>query len=312
MGEKNKAMLSTKGVAMKVEPLVVEHVLNAPVATVWTAITNKEGFKHWYFDVDDFRPQVGFQFQFSGEDKGVTFLHHCKVMEVVPEKKLAYSWRYEGYEGDSLVTWELFPEGQGTRVKLTHAGLETFPQLPSFARQNFEKGWTEIIGTSLKSFLEKQRAEYKVQDMDTCDIRREIVSTRVLDAPRELVFRAFREPEQLAVWWGPNGFTNTIDEFDFRVDGSWRITMHGPDGVDYPNESVFLEIVPPARVVYLHLGPMHRYQMSMDFVDRGLLTELTWRMLFDSDEECERVRQFVVPANEQNFDRLAAHLKAKK
>jgi uncharacterized protein YndB with AHSA1/START domain len=144
---------------MNNEPLVVERVLDAPVATVWDAITNKEGFKHWYFDVDDFKPEVGFKFRFGGEDKGVTFMHDCQVKEVVPPKRLAYSWRYEGYEGDSLVTWELFPEGSGTRVKLTHAGLETFPKQPSFVRENFERGWTEIIGSLLKSFLEKQQAK---------------------------------------------------------------------------------------------------------------------------------------------------------
>jgi len=147
-----------KGAVMSVEPLVVERVLGAPVNIVWDAITNKEGFKHWYFDVDDFQPQVGFQFQFAGEDKGITFIHHCQVMEVVPPKRLVYSWRYDGFEGDSLVTWELIPEGNGTRVKLTHAGLETFPKHPSFVRTNFEKGWTEIIGTLLKSFIEKQQA----------------------------------------------------------------------------------------------------------------------------------------------------------
>lgn len=138
---------------------------------------------------------------------------------------------------------------------------------------------------------------------------REIISTRVFDAPRQRVFRAFSDPKQLAIWWGPNGFTNTIEVFEFRVNGDWHVTMHGPDGTDYPNESVFLEVAPPQRIVYLHLRPMHRFQMTMDFVDRGQQTELTWRMLFDSDEECERVRAFVVPAGEQNFDRLAAHLK---
>lgn len=137
---------------------------------------------------------------------------------------------------------------------------------------------------------------------------KEIISARVFDAPREAVFRAFSDPNQLAVWWGPNGFTNTIDLFEFRVNGDWHLTMHGPDGTDYPNESVFLEVAPPQRIVYIHIRPMHRFQMTMDFVDRGQQTELTWRMLFDTDEECERVRKFVVPANEQNFDRLAAYL----
>lgn len=157
--EKLHTMLESRDSNMPAEPLVVERVLDAPIESVWRAITEKEGFKHWCFDVDDFRPEVGFQFHFAGEDQGVKFMHDCRVLEVVPLKKLAYSWRYEGFEGDSLVTWELFSQGQATLVKLTHSGLETFPKHPSFIRDNFQKGWTEIIGTLLKSFLENQRPQ---------------------------------------------------------------------------------------------------------------------------------------------------------
>lgn len=138
---------------------------------------------------------------------------------------------------------------------------------------------------------------------------REIISSRLFDTPRELVYDAFRDSTQLALWWGPDGFTNTIDKFDFRPGGEWRLTMHGPNGVDYDNESEFVEVNPPSRVVYIHLRPMHRFQMSMDFAAEGHQTRLTWRMLFDTDAECDRVREFVVLANEQNFDRLAEHLK---
>jgi uncharacterized protein YndB with AHSA1/START domain len=76
-------------------------------------------------------------------------------MEVIPSEKLKYSWRYKGYEGDSFVTFELFDENGKTRVRLTHEGLETFPDIPAFAKENFNMGWTAIIGTSLKEFVEK-------------------------------------------------------------------------------------------------------------------------------------------------------------
>ena len=150
------AILEEKGVTMNAEPFVIERELDAPVATVWSAITDQTAIKKWFFEFEEFKPEVGFEFQFSGEDKGVTFLHHCKVTEVVPQKKLAYSWRYDGYEGDSLVTFELFPVGDKTRIKLTHTGLETFPKLPSFAKENFAKGWTSLIGELLKNFVEKR------------------------------------------------------------------------------------------------------------------------------------------------------------
>jgi uncharacterized protein YndB with AHSA1/START domain len=139
------------------QPLIIERTFEAPLDLVWKAISEREAFDHWYFKLKDFQAKVGFEFEFSGEDKGVTYLHHCRVTEVVPGKKLSYTWRYEGHEGQSLVTFELFPEGdQKTKLRLTHAGLETFPKLPSFARENFLAGWTDIIGRSLKKYVEEK------------------------------------------------------------------------------------------------------------------------------------------------------------
>jgi uncharacterized protein YndB with AHSA1/START domain len=135
------------------EPLIVERTFNAPVAQVWKAITNRDDMKQWYFDLAEFKPEVGFQFQFVVEHEGNTFDHRCKVTEVIPQKKLVHTWRYEGQPGESVVTWELFPEGEKTRLKLTHTGLETFPALPAYARKNFETGWTSIVGTELPNFL---------------------------------------------------------------------------------------------------------------------------------------------------------------
>ncbi len=137
---------------------------------------------------------------------------------------------------------------------------------------------------------------------------REIVTTRVLQAPRELVFRAFSDPDQLAQWWGPKGFTNTFHEFDMRPGGIWRFVMHGPNGVDYQNESVFVEVVKPERIVFQHLKPMHRFHMTMIFDEQAGKTLLTWRMFFESKAECDKVKTFAVEANEQNFDRLEAQL----
>jgi uncharacterized protein YndB with AHSA1/START domain len=138
---------------------------------------------------------------------------------------------------------------------------------------------------------------------------REIVSTRVFDAPRERVWEAFRDPDRLKHWWGPNGFTNTIQEFDLKPGGKWRLTMHGPGGADYHNVSTFIEVVKPARVVYQHEEPIHRFQMTMIFDEQGGKTKVTWRMLFESAEEFAKVQAFIADANEQNFDRLAEELK---
>ena len=137
------------------EAVVIERTLNAQVARVWKALTDADEMRAWYFDLKKFKPEVGFEFEFTVEHEGTKYHHLCKIMEVIPQKKIAYTWRYAGEEGDSLVTFELFADGDKTRLKLTHEGLETFPKLPAYARTNFEKGWTEIIGSSLKQFVEK-------------------------------------------------------------------------------------------------------------------------------------------------------------
>jgi uncharacterized protein YndB with AHSA1/START domain len=136
------------------EAVVMERTFDAPVARVWKAITNVEEMREWYFDLKEFDPGVGFEFEFIVEHEGMMYHHLCRVTEVIPERKIAYTWRYKGHEGDSLVTFELFADGNKTRLKLTHTGLETFPKTPAFARKNFLEGWTQIIGSSLKEFVE--------------------------------------------------------------------------------------------------------------------------------------------------------------
>ena len=136
---------------------------------------------------------------------------------------------------------------------------------------------------------------------------RSFENSRVFEAPRERVFRAWTDPEQLKRWWGPKGFTNTFHEFDPRPGGHWRFFMHGPDGTDYPNHSTFVEITEPERIVFDHItGP--RFRVIATFVVEGGRTRLTIRMLFETVAECEAVKHYAVSANEQNLDRLQAEL----
>ena len=138
------------------QPIRMERIYNAKVKKVWQAITDNNQMKQWYFDIAEFKPEVGFEFQFTGEGKdGEKYIHLCKVVEVIKEKKLTYSWRYDGFEGNSFVTFELSAEGEETKLKLTHTGLETFPaNNPDFAKESFIEGWNYITGTSLKQFVE--------------------------------------------------------------------------------------------------------------------------------------------------------------
>ena len=128
----------------------------------------------------------------------------------------------------------------------------------------------------------------------TSDITdRELIFTRVFDAPRELVFKAWTDPRHLVQWWGPKGFTTSIYEMDVRPGGVWRLTMHGPDGVDYKNRIVFLEVVKPERLVYKHepeegSEPV-TFEITVTFAEEGGKTRVTMRMLFPSLAERELV-----------------------
>jgi uncharacterized protein YndB with AHSA1/START domain len=141
----------------------------------------------------------------------------------------------------------------------------------------------------------------------TADSDREIISTRVLPFPRERIFGAFRDPQVLAQWWGPKGFRNTFHVFEFRPGGKWSFVMHGPDGTDYRNENVFAEIEEPGRVVIDHIG-WPEFRLTTTLEDVNGRTAITWRMLFQSAEDCAKVRPICVEANQQNFDRLEAAL----
>ena len=136
---------------------------------------------------------------------------------------------------------------------------------------------------------------------------REFVHSRLIDAPPARVFRAFREPERLARWWGPDGFSSSFETFEFRPGGRWVFVMHGPDGQDYPNESVFREVM-PQRIVLDHLSG-HHFEMTITLTAQGNgKTLVGWRQLFDTAEERARIAPFVLVANEQNLDRLQAEV----
>ena len=137
---------------------------------------------------------------------------------------------------------------------------------------------------------------------------REFVHSRLIDAPRERVFKAITIPAHLARWWGPSGFSSTFDVCEPRPGGAWRFVLHGPDGANYPNENVFAEIVEPERVVVEHLSETHHFVLTITLAAQGGKTLVGWRQVFDTAAEKKRVAQFVTPANEQNLDRLAAEV----
>ena len=144
---------------MKNESVVVERTYNAPIDKVWSAITNVNEMKNWYFQLEDFKPKVGFKFDFlGGPEEGPQYLHLCEITEVIEGKTIAYTWRYDNYPGNTLVTWEIFNKGEQTLVRITHTGLETFKENgPNFSRESFNGGWTYFIHTALKGYLELEQ-----------------------------------------------------------------------------------------------------------------------------------------------------------
>jgi uncharacterized protein YndB with AHSA1/START domain len=221
------------------EAVVVERTFAAPVAQVWKALTDLEQMRVWYFDLKEFKPEVGFEFEFIVQHEGRKYHHLCRVTEAVPERKIAYTWRYKGEEGDSLVTFELFAEGAKTRLRLTHEGLETFPKTPSFARKNFEAGWTGIA-SELQRFVEGPAAGS------------EFVISRTFDAPRNLVWKAWTERERLMQWFGPKGFAMTVAKLDFRPGGKFHYCLRSTDGKEMWGKFVYREIVAPERIVLVN------------------------------------------------------------
>ncbi|HKB60329.1 MAG TPA: SRPBCC family protein [Gallionellaceae bacterium] len=146
---------------------------------------------------------------------------------------------------------------------------------------------------------------------------REIVVSRIFDAPRELVWEAWTDPRHVVHWWGPNGFSTTIEEMDVRPGGLWKLVMHGPDGTDYPNRSVFTEVVKPERICFCHGGsrkgdPETQFEATWTFDDVDGKTRLTIRMVFPTAADCERVvRDYgALEGAKQTLERLAVHLQA--
>ncbi|MBX9299185.1 SRPBCC domain-containing protein [Chromobacterium piscinae] len=132
-------------------------------------------------------------------------------------------------------------------------------------------------------------------------------ASREIPASREQVFSAISSPERLARWWGPAGFSNTFDICELQTGGRWVFTMHGPDGMSYPNESVFAEVTEPERVVVQHVSsPEFRLTIALEV--RLGATRVLWSQQFEDAGLAERMSSIVIPANEQNLKRLEAEV----
>lgn len=132
--------------------------------------------------------------------------------------------------------------------------------------------------------------------------------TLSIEATAAEVWAAMSQPERIARWWGPEGFHSTIHEFDFRPGGRWRLTMHGPDGAAYPNESRFIRLEPGRAWQIEHLSG-HHFLLTIELAESGGVTRVAWQQTFDTAEHYQSLAAFVAEANQQNLERLAREVR---
>ncbi len=140
---------------------------------------------------------------------------------------------------------------------------------------------------------------------------RSITIERTFDAPIELVWEAWTKPEHLKNWWGPSGFTSTISKMEVKPQGEWDLVMHGPDGTDYKNKSIFTEVILHKKLVYDHIsGP--KFIATITFESRGNQTHIHWQMVFLSEKQLiEVVKEYnAAEGLRQNVERLEAYMQA--
>lgn len=143
---------------MNYRPIITEKIYPVPASKVWQAITDKEQMKEWYFTIDDFILREGAEFNFSVPDGDNIYHHRCVIKEIVPEKLFSHTWTHPSQsKGESVVTWELEPVEDGTKVTLTHRGVESFADGgPNFVYENYQAGWEDILETYLRDYLLKE------------------------------------------------------------------------------------------------------------------------------------------------------------
>jgi uncharacterized protein YndB with AHSA1/START domain len=294
---------------MKTPPVVhgsftIERTFKAPVERAFAAWADLDTKARWFVGPPDQWTLLGrkLDFRVGGTEElrgefgssGVITEFTAHYYDIVPNRRLVYAYdmHHAGkHLSVSLATVEFEATGaNATRMTFIEQAAFLDGEDGTNSRQRGTDAHFDRLATTLSD-------------------PRTIVSARTFDAPRDRVFEAFRKSDQLANWWGPAGFSCApFAEFNLEAGGLWRFTMRGPDGKTYDNVNEFVEVKVPERIVHRHGEANHRFTMAMTYVPVQDRTYLVWTMRFDTEEEAEAVRRFVEPANEQNFDRLAAHL----
>src|SRR5438128_2174228 len=267
---------SSAAVSDQAQEVVITRVFDAPRSVVFKAWTDPKQVKEWWgphrftnpiCEVEA-RPGGAIRIDMLGPD-GTVYPMGGRFHEILEPERLVFTTNaFDGkLEVRNTVT---FADEKGkTKVTLHAVVVKSSPETAE-ALSGMREGWSQSL-EKLQDLLPSTTAD------------REIVATRVFDAPRDFVFSLWTEPKHIERWWGPRGFTTTTYEMDFRPGGVWRHVMHGPDGRDYPNKVVYREIVRPERIVYSHVsGPP--FESTVTFREENGQTRVRVRMLFESAE----------------------------
>jgi uncharacterized protein YndB with AHSA1/START domain len=287
--------------------LVITRIFDAPRELVFRAWTDPQHMARWWgpkhftsrVETMDVRPGGAWRIIMLAPD-GNEFPAQGVYREIVPPQRLVFTNDAVDKDGNVIIagfTTVTFADQNGkTKLTLETRGTAKVDYAAQYL-QGMEMGWTQSLDR-LGDTLEKASD-------------REIVITRLFDAPRELVFQAWTDPKHVDSWWGPKGFTNTTHEIDVRPGGVWRFMMHGPDGTNYPNKIVYLEIAKPALLVYDHGDEEQtHFHVTVTFAEENGKTRLTMRSLFPTAEAREMVvtKLHAIEGGNQTLDRFGGHL----
>ncbi|MHA6481828.1 SRPBCC family protein [Paenibacillus sp. strain BS8-2] len=293
---------------------VIDKTYPASREQVYEAMANAEAKARWFTKPEVFEFRVGGREFSSGESPdGGLFTFDATYQEIVPLERIVYTYVLDlnGLRFSvSITTIELSDVDGGTKLTFTEQGA-FFDGLDAIEnREHGSKELLELLGKSLAENGDMAAAEME-DDTTITPGKWEYAHARWYDFSQEEVYRAWSQPELLTKWFGPNGFTSTFSEFDFREGGFWRFTFHGPDGTDYANEHKFIEIQPGERIVFDHLGAPE-FRLTATFTEQGGRTRVTFRQQFKDENVFESVRSFCPDSNEQNLDRLQALLEGQR
>jgi len=292
--------------------LILTRVFNAPRALVYQAWTDPKHLAQWWGPTGFTNPVCELDLKIHGEIRidmrapdGTVYPMSGAFREIVEPERLVFTSAALDQTGKPMfenlntVTFEEF-DGNRTLLTVKASVLWATPEAEKYLT-GMSMGWSMTVDR-LGEFVSGQ-----TEPQDTS--KRELKATRTFKAPRDLVFRMWTEPEHIAQWWGPNGFTTTIEKMDVRPGGEWLFVLHGPDGRDFPNHDVYGEVVAPERLVILHVNwPHHR--MYATFTEAEGETTVSVRMLFESAADLNKVVTEFGAAKglTENLERLGKHL----